>query len=324
MSRYYTQTAQYRKHQQTDVVSIPTSTTTSTNAASRSNNNHNNINTPASNGNAGSLASNVIINNNTNNTNNNNNNNNVKAVTITGAMVNGKQQYYQLIKAGSGTQQSQMTTATPIIRNGNGTTNVAIRGGSASAGALSLPPGITKISTHLLDHGYGATPQPQQFTASGAPVVSRESMGKEAAATTIATTMSSTANGGVAATAAATTTTATAISTTNGAGAAKSLMMAGQNAATVASNGGTKSSDNCITHFYKAVKRRLNMTPIPANMSPTPPKQAKQQQQQVRAVTPPATPNNSVSKSASKKRYSEGTRFVLKKKKTQLFLILKY
>lgn len=83
----------------------------------------------------------------------------------------------------------------------------------------------SKVNTHLLDHGYGATPQPQ-FVRDTAKTVS-------------------------------------------------------------------KSSDFCITNYYKAVKRRLNMTPPPQNMSPTPPKQAKQ----------------TASKSSAKKRYSEGTRY---------------
>lgn len=91
----------------------------------------------------------------------------------------------------------------------------------------------SKINSHLLDHGYGATPQPTFSSASDE----------------------------------------------------------------TGFKGYTKSADFGITSYYKAVKRRINTTPPPLNMSPTPPKQAKHTPTKV-----------SASSAASKKRFSEGTR----------------
>lgn len=79
----------------------------------------------------------------------------------TSGKIASKQQFYQVVNSkstgGSGSAGTTNTNQTPAT-------------GSAKLADRHSPiMHHTKLSTHLLDHGYGATPQPQQFLREATP-----------------------------------------------------------------------------------------------------------------------------------------------------------
>lgn len=75
-------------------------------------------------------------------------------------IVVGKQHFYQVGQ----TPKSASSGTGAVASNGSSLAKMAERN-SPSAAAMQQ----TKLSTHLLDHGYGATPQPQQFVREATP-----------------------------------------------------------------------------------------------------------------------------------------------------------